>query len=409
MTRLSNILLPLAAFGIAAANLVTVASAAWWILVVLSLPLAWTAIGPTNTLERIWLACLVAMPLSAILSLSQAEDPWHQVLRLERDWRFLGAVPVYLVMRRMVPRRMGWAIGIVACGAVSSGIVAAYQFSTGVDRAHGVVHPILFGDTSMLLGILMLTSALGTTGRLRAILLTAGMCGVIACALSLTRNALLVLPVATIIASALVALRDQSPRALLYLGLGAVITATAMVLPGSLSHFSTAIEEIQGWWLGDLEAAGTSLGGRLHLWGICWDLWQQSPWTGNGTGDYLVELQRLTTARGDDLLQRNPALRHHAHSIYFQSLVTRGLVGFLPLLGLLATPFLIGWRWARNATTAQDFAKGLACLAVSACFLIFGIGEDWTARNSFISVFLLAQVPLLALCHESSGQRREPT
>jgi O-antigen ligase len=396
--RAATLLLLSIPTAVAVANIVPgAASSGWWIAGILSL-IAWQSKPPAiERLEAIWLLCLFLIPLAAILSLAQSEDPLMGARRLERHLRFALGIPVFLVLRQKSPITQPTIGTLLSLGAIGSGGVALWQVHSGIDRAHGAVHPILFGDTAILLSCLLVALAVSARGWARLLFLSAALCGLIATNLSLTRNAFLVLPVAGLLAAFLFHRRAQNKLAMgILLTMFFGISLAFVVFPNAAGHSLAGIEEAAAWWRSTPGTASTSLGGRLELWARCVELWQQSPIFGLGTGSYLTELTELTRSRQDPLLDLNPNLATHAHSAYFQSLVAQGLMGFLPLLGVLFLPAVRGWQLAVRAQSKQELTCGLCCLSVAGCFLIFGLGEAWNAKNSFTSLFLLAQTPLMA-------------
>ncbi len=373
------------------------ASSGWWIAGALGLVACQNKPPSIDRLETVWLVCLLLIPFAAIISLTQSEDPLLGARRLERHLRFALAVPIYFAIRHKSPGTQPLIGVILSFGAIGSGAVALSQVSAGVDRAHGAVHPILFGDTAILLSCVLAALAFAARGWARILFLVAALCGLLATNLSLTRNAFLVLPTAGVLAAFLFQRRGQHRRAsgimlTMILGIGLAF----VVLPDAVGHTLRGIEETAAWWQATPGMASTSLGGRLELWALCLELWQQSPVFGIGTGHYLTGLTALTDARQDPLLAVNPNLAAHAHSAYLQSLVAQGLLGFLPLLGVLLLPAIRGWQLSIRAKSRPELACGLCCLGVAGCFLIFGLGEAWNAKNSFTSLFLLAQTPLMA-------------
>lgn len=388
-----------AGFGIAFVLVLPgAASTAFWVVAGLSLLRLPRRPAPLEPFERAWIAALLLMPLVAALSLIHSADPGHGAGRIEKFLRFAMTVPILLTWRTGLGAR---AVGLwplfVGFGALFAGLVALGQVGFGDwERASGAVHPIFFGDVAAALAVLAAALALRADAP-RRLLLAAAAGGLLAAVLSGTRNALLVLPVV-----ALLAILQGGNRLGLRTWLaGAAGSAVVLVfgilfVPDLPAHFAIGAREILAWLEGGPSVQASSLGGRLELWELCLTLWREHPWIGGGIGDYLRDANALAEASGNSIFEVNPNLRDHAHSIYLQALVGQGMLGLLVLLAVLLLPLWRGWMLLRQATAKAEMALAAACLSPALCFLVFGIGESWTVKNSFISIYLLLQAPLLA-------------
>ncbi|MFP6664907.1 MAG: O-antigen ligase family protein [Deltaproteobacteria bacterium] len=384
-------------------------SAAWWVVVVASLALWQRPQTDWVGVERLWLIALLLVPLAAIVSLLNASDVADSAGRIEKFFRFALAVPVYLAWRSQAEERAVWIFLFVTAGALLLGPVAVVQvFAAGLERAAGVVHPIMFGDTAMVLAVLVLVSltAIGmSTATSRGLRRLCGGLAIasalVACLLSQTRNAILVVPVLVVALPFLLRRQIRLRRWLpVWLGLGVLGLILDLSFPAIAHHILLAVEEALAWWRGAEGAMGTSVGGRLYVWELCLALWQQHPLVGNGIGDYLPDLRVLTQASGDTDLVENTSLNYHAHSIYLHGLLTQGVLGTMVLLVVLVLPLRQAMLLLRTASDSRDTQAALACLSPALCFLVFGIGEAWVVKNSFVSIYLLLQVPFMALASE---------
>jgi O-antigen ligase len=408
--HLSGILTPTLGLGLAFAVVVPAApSTAWWVLAILGIVLWRHPEGRWVGGERLWLGALVLVPLVALLSLVNASDVIRSAGRIEKFLRFAMAVPVYLAWRGQAESRAAALFKFVVVGAALLGPIALQQvFVGGAERAYGVVGPLRFGDMAMVLAVLLSvwplptgelsgpSTASKTGGRLlrRAAVASA----LVACLFSQTRNAFLVVPV-LIVALPILLRRQVRLRRWLpaWVGLAVLVLILDSIFADISSHVVLAVRETIGWWQGVEGGAATSVGGRLYLWEVCVALWKQHPLLGNGVGDYLADTQALLRATGSVLFEENRNLSFHAHSAYLQTLVTQGILGMTTLLVVLLVPIWQGCLLLRTATDQRDVRAALACVAPALCFLVFGIGDTWVVKNSFVSMYLLLQVPFMAL------------
>jgi O-antigen ligase len=384
-------------------------STAWWIAAAVGVALWQRPQTDWVGVERLWLIALLLVPLAAVLSLVNASDVARSAGRIEKFLRFALAVPIYLAWRSQAEERASRVFLFVAAGALLLGPVALVQvFAYGVERPDGAVDPIMFGDTAMMLAVLVVASltAIGadastSRGMRRFLGGIAAASAVMACVLSQTRNAFLAVPVLVVALPLLlrrqIRLRHWLP---VWLGLGVLSFVIAQGLPAISYHTVLAGDEVLGWWRGAEGMTATSVGGRLALWEHCLALWQQHPFVGNGMGDYLPDMTALTLAGGDTILTENPNLKYHSHSIYLHGLVTQGVVGTAALLLVLVLPFRQAMLLLRTASDSRDTRAALACLIPALCFMVFGIGDAWTIKNAFVSIYLLVQVPFMALASE---------
>lgn len=387
-------------FGIAFALLLPgAASTAFWVVAGLCLLRMPRRHAPLEPEERGWLCALLLVPVVAALSLLNSSDPAHGAGRIEKFLRFAMAAPIFLAWRASVGATgvRTWFL-FLGFGALAAGAVAFMQVAFGGwERAAGAVHPIFFGDGAIVLAVV--AAVLGSTpGAPRRLLLAGAAGGMLAAILSGTRNALLVVPFALPLLP-VVWRRSLSGQqfARVVLGSLAVLVAGLVVMPGLPASFLAGGDEILTWARGDSSGDASSLGGRLALWELCMAAWREHPWLGGGIGDYLPDLDGLARAGGNAIFEVNPNLRDHAHSIYLQALVGQGILGILVLGAVLLFPLGRGLVLLRKASDSVELARALACLSPALCFLVFGIGESWTVKNSFISLYLLLQAPLLAL------------
>jgi O-antigen ligase len=107
------------------------------------------------------------------------------------------------------------------------------------------------------------------------------------------------------------------------------------------------------------------LGCRLTIWKLNWKQITLSPFIGRGES-----VKYLCAA--DNLLV-------HAHSLYIQSLVSNGIIGFLAILTFLG----IGFVTTLKLKNKQAFAAGMFAL------LVAGFAEHWLVSFTLVKAFVL--------------------
>jgi O-antigen ligase len=114
--------------------------------------------------------------------------------------------------------------------------------------------------------------------------------------------------------------------------------------------------------------ADSSIGLRFEMWKASGRMFMKNPILGVGAGRWRTEMQ--------DMISRNEAPLiiqefNHTHSIYFDALSTKGVVGLLSLIVLLLYPVVFAWK--RHNAGARFFANVVILMGLS--FLILGLTE----------------------------------
>ena len=277
-------------------------------------------------------------------------------------------------------------------------------FFQGVDRAHGIVYPITYGDITILFAMIIFVSG-GCLYRKKKDLfwIALGIGGVIASILSKTRNSLLVLPALILVLPFALGRRVSGRIHLVIYGGGLLLLLGAwLTVPTIRERMKGGVHNIKAWYQDKEGAIETSMGSRLTMWQRSIQLWKRHPVVGIGIGDYSLEMNTL--------LEKYPKEKAivgrygHAHSTYVHILATQGIIGFvLHVLILIGIPFLIGWKAIRVGKERSDLWPGVGTCTIVICWAVFGMGETWTAKNGLISLYLMTLVPFLA----ASGQMVE--
>ena len=113
-----------------------------------------------------------------------------------------------------------------------------------------------------------------------------------------------------------------------------------------------------------------NVGTRLVLWDVAWDMFREHPLMGVGMGDFSTEAQ----AR---LAGRSVRTTVDSHNVFLHVLATRGLLGFVPLVGYFGVLVLSLYRIMRRAdqgSLARHYAA--AALAVTAAVLAGSLTEN---------------------------------
>ncbi len=354
---------------------------------------------------------------AAIVSILLGDDIAQGFGKLRTFAKLLLLIPVYLLLRRItLPQSVYW-YGL-ACGAIISGVVAIYEVSVTVDftrynpgRASGATHPILFGNLSLMMGV-MVFAGLGyfrAKNKWLIILpIVAIICGFLASFLSGSRGGWLAMPALLVIVFWYV--RSYFSRWQIIPSLALVIMLPLLVaylLPHS--NFASRIDStINNFKLYDAQtpindhARATSEGTRLEMWQASWIIFKKNPILGVGWGNYQSHAKALV-ASGK---RHRSAAGDHPHNEYFSVLVSGGLLGLVALLVLYFIPAKLFFAVMKNQNPGLQ-QLGLSGLLLVVGYMHFALSEAIFERSlpiNFYALYLL--VTMVLIDQQTSNSRR---
>lgn len=301
----------------------------------------------------------------------------------DRPLRFLLAIPVLLLILRFPPRQT-WLWSGLSLGAIGAGSWGLWQrFGNGIERVGGYLHPIQFGNLSMLMGVLCL-AGLGwaVLQRRRAIwvvlLLLGALLGMLGSLMSGSRGGWVGLPVIGYVLYR--GFGRQLPLALKVSVAGLVVTLATLVfvLPqtGVQQRVNSAISDISLYVSG--EESNTSLGLRFEMWRGASQLIIQRPLLGWGESGYEAEMINLGQQQ---TISPVAAQFGHAHNEFIDALAKRGVVGLAALVMLYMVPLKMFASGVVHENL-QIRALALAGTLLPVAFIDFGLSQTFLAHNS---------------------------
>lgn len=362
-------------------------SISYLLLALFGLFLGWPAWRELSSVEKHILLGFVAYFLVMLLGLTHTQDWYNASHKLSRFLRILLLVPGYLLLRRSgVSLGKAFLYGVVVAGFTLA-MHGWYQVSVeGRSVASGIYQKIVFGDMAVLVAG-VLAAAMITLARRPwhyAVLSLSMLAALYASLISMTRSSWLLVPVAVI--GLLWLYRKSLTRRGWWsiAGVMVVIIAVGSVwIPSKLTEgVDRGIENLKVY--EHDPGAATSWGIRLNLWHDSLLLFAEHPVLGVGVGDFAVERSKLI-AEG----RANPLPSFdHAHSIYFHSLATTGLIGFLAMLiCLIGLPLRTTYSSWLQAITPWSRFYALSGLLTVVGFSVFGVAETWFVRMPFDTMY----------------------
>ncbi len=159
------------------------------------------------------------------------------------------------------------------------------------------------------------------------------------------------------------------------------------VLPGHQILF-IPIQEQRGAFIYPLITS--SVARRLAMWQEAWSLFLENPWTGAGTGAFHDEVISNTRSQ----IVGN---YEHAHSDYFTSMGTKGIIGLFSLILLLGIlPIALSKNSMRIMGNKWDAAL-FSAIIFSVGFFIFGLTETMFIHSLVISWYTVVAASILAM------------
>lgn len=335
----------------------------------------------------------------AVLSYLLVDMSETSLKKLGRYGRFLLLIPIFYLLRRVrLPQQTLWygcAVGAIVAGIAAMDQVWWHLLLAPEERAAGSVHPIIFGDMALLLGVLSL-AGLNYFWRQHRVLialpLLAAPLGMLASFLSASRGGWLALPALALL-FAWYEWRHAhiQPRyfAAAAIALSMLVMAAYMVpQTGVQGRVDEARQDIHAYFT--YGVADTSVGARLEMWKAALRIFRDHPLFGVGSGDgYLAAKQALVDSGQADKI----IIKHsHPHNEYLAALATRGVIGLGALLALFIVPARVFFYWARDGVMEQR-AAGVAGLILMIAFAHFSITGDTFDRSlpiTFLTFFLAA-------------------
>jgi O-antigen ligase len=175
------------------------------------------------------------------------------------------------------------------------------------------------------------------------------------------------------------------------------LTVIAMIAC-NVNYFHSRISEAKG----DINTynsstANTSLGGRFEMWKVSATMFKKHPIFGIGTGSWKSELKTMI---GQHKAPEFISIYGQTHNIYLDALSTRGLLGFVALLLLLACPVYYAWKRCEPENTL--FRNVVIFLAIA--FFVSGLSETIVLlRLVFMSYVFITGLGLAVLTGSGTG------
>lgn len=183
----------------------------------------------------------------------------------------------------------------------------------------------------------------------------------------------------------------QSRQAALLLLLGVVVVVAMMKPRWAIFALilGLSVSVLVDWLLGWPLASKIFMFPRTYVWHSAWMMFVDRPWTGQGPGLF-KDLYFAYLDRAGYILDALPDRRpmNWAHSLYFEQLAERGLLGIIALFILLASALRVAIRTWSQSSHLEIRAISAGLVAALLVFIVAGIAET-TFSRLWVTVLLL--------------------
>lgn len=292
---------------------------------------------------------------------------WHgeNLRTLYKPLVFWMALPV-LFWIISYPPRFNFIWSGLAVGAISACFIAIWQQSQGLSRATGYLHPIQFGNISMLLGVMCLAGMGWAWQQHRRnlwlmFLFLGAISGIMASFLSGSRGGWVGLPLILWVLYRAYGKDLPLKTKILASGLIVIMVLGVYQSPetGVKQRVALALDDISLYYQD--KSVTTSIGLRFEMWKGATHLAMERPLLGWGENNYKAAMTDLSR-RG--IIHPEAAQFEHAHNQFLDVLAKYGIPGLAALLMLLFLPL---WLFSRDLRDKNLSIRSLATSGALLC------------------------------------------
>ncbi|AJZ58777.1 O-Antigen ligase family protein [Paraburkholderia fungorum] len=343
-------------------------------LALLASPKAWTGLPPLqwDRTDFVLCAAMVSPVLVVLLG-----GVWHGAIvpnEFDSPSRFFATVPLFLVLRRTLPRTLAWAdLSFALAGLASLGILLIAPRDWGFGRLSSkFLNPIHFGDIALAMGVLSVLSLnwWRKDRLLVRIIKVAGLfAGLSASLITGSRGGWVAIPV---VAAMTLYLRSRGKsrkwKVLLPLAIVAILAGVYVFSPTARDRVGDLSSDVVQYTHGNKD---TSLGIRLQLYEAAVRIVASHPLLGLGGDGFRDSMQSFANS---GLLTPAAAQlgRGEAHNQMLAYMTDYGLIGGLAVLAIYVVPGVLFWR-RLAARTEPARRAALMGLTFIVAFWIFGL------------------------------------
>jgi O-antigen ligase len=329
---------------------------------------------------------------------------------MARADRFLApilAIPAYLYFKQYLKNEAYIWLGLIT-GALIAGVIAYFQVlglsycPIKTPRATGIVHPIIFGDLALLMGVMSL-AGLGWFKNIKQWMVIlpvlAVAAGMLASALSLVRGGWISLPLFLLIFILYSARRLSMKINLLILGIFVLTIGTIYLIPqtGVQNRIDSSVANVEAYFdsqkISD-RARHTSVGARFEMWRVAWIMFTENPIFGIGWGNFIEKNDELI-AKG--LSTKHISVFYHPHNQFISALAKGGVLGGVAVIIFYLFPAIAFYKVIGKSRNPEYHRIALAGLILVIGYIGFSLTESILERSRSIIFFSFYLAVFMAL------------
>ena len=350
--------------------------------------------------------CSASIFLFALLLLALAGWPDSGFRELDNYSHFLLFYPFVAILARNRANAYLFWLGVAFVG-VLGGVTAAIEvLLLGKPSANsfGSLNQIFYGNYSGLLAFLTLFGSFWFTergDRLGTWLSLAGVVGgLTGLIFSDSRGGIVAIPIFIALCLAYLAIK-KSYRLLAFSLVIACVSGGGLLFSASSMKGRLMLidQEVRAYVVEGNDK--TSVGLRLYMWETAWHAFTEKPVLGHGPGHF-QGLPYVSFLREHHPQENNS--HKHAHSEFLHTAATKGLVGLVPLLGILIIPLMTAIKFIRRRNLIYGFA--LACIPCG--FAIYGMTDTVFLRSTGVDTYMLLISILTVLGYQLQHTHHPP-
>jgi O-antigen ligase len=308
-------------------------------------------------------------------------------------WIYLIIFGVFTVlMQSKISKNYLFTILILSSTLVAYDVVKElFSNQTRGYSTHG--KPIFFGNIALTTGLISLIFAFNKGHWLtRSLLLFSAVAGIAGSIWSQTRGGWVFLILFIVVFAYNYIINSKSKKRALLFGTSSLIVLCFIALP-----FKDAIEFRTSSGYSNIEkyfnngSANTSVGIRFELWRVATEQFIDNPIIGSARTGFMAKKNQMISS-GEVI----PAAKQfeHAHSDFFWTMGTKGLLGLITLYGLYA--FLFRFYYI-NVAREEVRMYALSGLTVVGGYMVYGLSESFFSMKLGIGYFIIINAILIRL------------
>jgi O-antigen ligase len=266
-------------------------------------------------------------------------------------------------------------------------------------KAHG--KPIFFGNIALTTGLVSFILFLDKRNSkcIKGLLLLSAVAGIAGSIWSQARGGWIFLLLFVLVFSYVYVSRARNKIKASLHSIAFVLALAVISLPFMKeieSRVTSAYSNIDSYFLG--VNANTSIGLRFELWRVSFEQFINNPLVGSGRSGFLVQKDQMLI---ENRVTPRAKIFEHAHSDFFWTLGTKGLVGIFSLYGLYLFLFRFYYIHCKREETKYYAASGITLISG---YIVYGLSESFFSIKLGIGYFVILNLILIRLISEKNKE-----